>query len=39
VDLRTPEAKAGGESGGGMKFDANAMMSFIDQLMTIWKLK
>jgi hypothetical protein len=39
VDLRTPEAKAGGDAGGGMKISANAMMSFLDQLMTIWKLK
>lgn len=39
VDLRTPEATAGGDAGGGMKVSANAMMSFLDQLMTIWKLK
>ena len=39
VDFRTPEAKAGGKSGGGVKFDTNAIMSFLDKLMTIWNLK
>ena len=38
VDLRTPEAKAAGDAGGGIKLNTNAMMSFLDQLMKIWNI-